>query len=67
VLHAVPLKDLKPHRLDTTCECEPAVEFLKQILVTHMAFDERQKYEPEIKHPGGWALFEGEDGELIDE
>jgi hypothetical protein len=32
-----------------------------------MAFDERQKYEPEIKHPGGWALFEGEDGELIDE
>jgi len=67
MIHVIPLEDIRQHRLDTTCECEPRVEFLAEMLVTHMAFDGRHKQEPEVKHPAGWILLAGEDGELVDE
>jgi hypothetical protein len=65
MLHIVPIDDVQPHRLDTTCDCEPDVEFMAQVLVTHMAFDGRQEREPEVTHPEGWGVFWGDDGELI--
>lgn len=66
MIHIIPFEDLRQHRLDTTCECGPEVEFLAQMCVTHMAFDGREKREPEVKHPAGWGLFEGQDGELVE-
>jgi hypothetical protein len=65
MLHAVPTKDLRPHRCDTTCECEPKVEFLKEIVVTHNSYDRREEHEPEVLGAPG-VLVQGDCEELID-
>lgn len=48
MLHVVPFDE--SHRLDTTCDCEPRVEFLEQMLVVHNSPD-----------AAGWLVIESED------
>lgn len=39
MIHVYPIDDCQQHRLDTTCDCNPRVEFHSQILVIHESFD----------------------------
>jgi hypothetical protein len=48
MIHVVPNEE--SHRLDTTCDCGPRVEFLEQILVIHNCEQEN-----------GWLVVESED------
>lgn len=50
MIHVVPTDE--SHRLDTTCDCEPKVQFLSEIFVVHNA----RELEPE-----GWLVLQSED------
>ena len=45
--HILPINDLIIHEENTTCECEPKVEFLENgdMLIVHNAFDGREAVE----------------------
>ena len=47
MIHVVPSEE--SHRLDTTCDCEPRVQFLEQILVIHNS-----------KQEHGWIVVESD-------
>jgi len=49
MIHVIPCDE--GHRLDTTCDCEPEVQFLEQILVIHNCRGVEN----------GWVCIEGDD------
>jgi hypothetical protein len=48
MIHVIPCDE--SHRLDTTCDCEPSVEFLAEMLVVHNGPD-----------TNGWVVVESDD------
>ena len=44
MIHVLPVNDIKEHVEDTTCECEPTIDFKNGIIV-HNAFDGREHLE----------------------
>jgi hypothetical protein len=52
MIHVLPCDEL--HRLDTTCDCGPRVEFLDRILVIHESPD-----------AAGWLVVESEDNHPV--
>jgi len=46
IQHIVPINDLKEHESQTTCHCNPTIEFVDgDMLVIHNAFDGREAAE----------------------
>lgn len=42
-IHILPIDDTEPHTEETTCKCEPSVEFENgEMIVKHNAFDGRE-------------------------
>lgn len=44
MIHIIPNKDLKEHTEETTCECEPTIDWENEIVI-HNAFDGREHLE----------------------
>lgn len=57
--HITPLKDLKEHTENTTCECMPKVEHINgNMLIIHNAFDGREGFEIAKEKLKGMKIFE---------
>lgn len=47
MIHLIPVNDLVIHEENTTCDCQPKVEFLESgdMMVTHNSYDGRELLE----------------------
>jgi hypothetical protein len=45
-IHIIPINDLRNHQEETTCECNPKVDFVDgEMMIIHKSYDEREAFE----------------------
>ena len=49
-VHVYPVKDLREHKLEEPCWCEPTFDAEKEVVIHHAA-DQREKYETGERKP----------------
>lgn len=73
MIHVIPINDLKSHKEETTCDCQPEVKTDGEMLVIHNSFDGRELTELglqlgaklNVKSREGRDLIEGDVIETI--
>jgi len=52
-IHVYPLDDSKEHEFETTCDCDPSLEFVNgEMIVIHNSFDGREYLEEYLCRDG---------------